>query len=68
MYDHGKVVYGINLNFNISNDSKLENCLFGAVSLTKSSDIDKYKYPGYEIGLLDMDFFPILVAELAKMQ
>ena len=68
MYDHGKVYYGINLNFNISNDSKLENCLFGAVSLTKSSDIDKYKYSRYEIGLLDMDFFPILVAELAKMQ
>ena len=63
MYDHGKVVnncivYEINLNFNISNYSKLENCLFGAISLTKSSDIDKYKYFQCEIGLVRHGFFP----------
>ena len=28
----------------------LVNCLFGAVSLTKNADIDKYKYCGYDIG------------------
>ena len=28
----------------------LENCLFGAVSLTKNADIDQYKYSGYGIG------------------
>ena len=28
----------------------LENCLFGAVRLTKNADIDKYKYSGYGIG------------------
>ena len=28
----------------------MENCLFGAVSLTKKADIDKYKYSGYGIG------------------
>ena len=28
----------------------LQNCLFGAVKLTKSLDIDKYKYSGYGIG------------------
>ena len=28
----------------------LENCLFGAVKLTKNTDIDKYKYSGYGIG------------------
>ena len=28
----------------------LENCLFGAVKLTKSPNIDKYKYYGYGIG------------------
>ena len=33
-----------------SSDPTLENCLFGAVSLTKNSDIDKYKYSGYGIG------------------
>ena len=34
-----------------SSDPTLENCLFGAVSLTKNADIDKYKYSGYGIGL-----------------
>ena len=29
--------------------STLVNCLFGAVSLTKNADIDKYKYSGYGI-------------------
>ena len=28
----------------------LENCLFCAVTLTKSADIDKYRYSGYETG------------------
>ena len=28
----------------------LENCLFGAVKLTKNADIDKCKYSGYGIG------------------
>ena len=28
----------------------LKNCLFGAVTLTKNSDIDKYGYSGYGIG------------------
>ena len=28
----------------------MENCLFGAVTLTKNADIDKYGYSGYGIG------------------
>ena len=28
----------------------LENCLFGAVKITKNADMDKYKYFGYGIG------------------
>ena len=32
-----------------NNDSTLKNCLFGAVTLTKNTDIDKYKYSGYGI-------------------
>ena len=32
------------------NDPTLKNCLFGAVTLTKNADIDKYHYSGYEIG------------------
>ena len=38
------------MGINISNHLTLENCLFGAVTLTKNADIDKYKYSGYGIG------------------
>ena len=36
--------------FHISDYPTLENCLFGAVTLTKNADIDKCKYSGYGIG------------------
>ena len=55
-YYHGKLVniyldYEINKTGNTtSSDPTLENCLFGAVTLTKNADIDKYKYSGYGIG------------------
>ena len=54
-YNHGKIVniyivYEINKNYNISSYPTIGNCLFGAVSLTKNADIDKYKYSGYGIG------------------
>ena len=32
------------------NDRTLKNCLFGAVTLTKNADIDRYGYSGYGIG------------------
>ena len=32
------------------NDPTIQNCLFGAVTLTKNDDIDKYRYSGYGIG------------------
>ena len=53
-YNHGKIVniyivYEISKNYNISSYPTLENCLFGAVSLTKHVDIDLYKYSGYGI-------------------
>ena len=52
---HGKIVkmyivYEIIKNNPISSYSTLEICLFGAVRLTKNTDIDKYKYSGYGIG------------------
>ena len=55
MYNHGKVVniyiaYEISKNNNISHYMTLKNCLFGAVSLTKNADIDRYKYSGYGTG------------------
>ena len=54
-YTHGTIVniyivYEISKNYNISSYPTLENCLFGAVSLTKHVDIDQYKYSGYGVG------------------
>ena len=51
-YTHGKIVdthivYEISKNLNKNSYSTLENCLFGAVSLTKNGGIDKYKYSEY---------------------
>ena len=53
-YNHGTVVniytvYEIRKNYNISNYPTLQNCLFGAVSLTKHIGIDQCKYSGYGI-------------------
>ena len=52
-YNHGKIVniyivYEINKKYN-SSYSTLENCLCGAVRLSKNADIDKYKYSAYRI-------------------
>ena len=44
------IVYEISMGINISNHLTLVNCLFGAVTLTKNADIDKYKHSGYRIG------------------
>ena len=44
------IVFEISKNYNISSYPALENCLFGAVSLTKHVEIDQYKYSGYDIG------------------
>ena len=54
-FNHGKavniyIVYKISKSINISDYPTLENCLFGAVNLTKNADIDKYKCSGYGIG------------------
>ena len=54
-YNYGKpvniyIVYEISKNYNISNYPTLENCLFGAVSLSKRVDIAQYKYSEYGIG------------------
>ena len=44
------IVYEISKSINISDYPTLENCLFGAVSLTKNADIDRYGHSGYGIG------------------
>ena len=44
------IVYEISKHYNISTYPTLEDCLLGAVSLTKNADVDQYKYSGYGIG------------------
>ena len=44
------IVYEISKNIDISDYPTLENCLFGAISLTKNADVEKYKCSGYGIG------------------
>ena len=53
-YNHGPIV-NIYIVYKLISDTEdssitLENCLFGAVKLTKNPDIDKYKYSGHGIG------------------
>ena len=62
-YTHEKIVnkyivYEINLwNYTYSSNPTLGHCLFGAVKLIKSGDIDKYKYSGYGIEFERKGFF-----------
>ena len=53
-YIHGKIVnistvYELTRSSSHSDDPTLKNCLFGAVTLTKNSDIENYGYSGYGI-------------------
>ena len=55
MYTHSNkvninIVYELGASTSRNNDPVLKNCLFGAVTLTKNTDIDKYKYSGYAVG------------------
>ena len=44
------IVYELGASTSNDNDPALKNCLFGTVTLTKNTDIDKYWYSGYGIG------------------
>ena len=44
------IVYELGASSSHNNNLTLKNCLFGAATLTKNADIDKYKYSGYWIG------------------
>ena len=55
-FNHGKIVnihivYKIiriaNINANRDSNLTIENALFGGATLTKNTDVDKYKYSGY---------------------
>ena len=47
--------------FKQSANFTLENSLFGAVKVTKNADFDKYKYSGYDIGLMQFEVFCYLI-------
>ena len=70
-YNHGPVVniYIIYRLIPITKDSivTLQNCLFGAVKLTKNTDIDKYKYSGYVLDLIQEEVLHIQVEDMAEM-
>ena len=44
------IVYELAASSSHTSDPTIKNCLFGAVTLTKNSDIEKYKYSAYRIG------------------
>ena len=44
------IVYELGATTSHSSDPTIKNWLFGAVTLTKNPDIEKYKYSGYGIG------------------
>ena len=44
------IIYELSAFVSNNSNPTLKNCLFGAVTLTKKTDIDKYGYYGYGIG------------------
>ena len=44
------IVYELGASSSHSSDPTIKNCLFGAVTLIKNLNIEKYKYSGYGIG------------------
>ena len=43
------IAYDLAASSSQDSDPTIKNCLFGAVTLTKNADIEKYKYSGYGI-------------------
>ena len=70
-YTHGKVVnmyivYELGAGSSHDNDPTLENCLFGAVTLTKNVDINKYRYSGYRIAFYKRSSFSFSGGEFGQ--
>ena len=62
-YDKGHIVnfyivYKLGASSSSNSDPTLKNCLFGAVTLTKNADIEKYKYSGFGTGFDRRSSFP----------
>ena len=54
------IVYELAASSSHTNDPALKNCLFGAVTLSKNADIEKYKYSGYGTGFERRSSFSFL--------
>ena len=61
------IVYELVASTSHSSDPTLKNCLFGAVTLTKNANIEKYKYSGYGIGFDRGSSFHFLEVDSVKM-
>ena len=65
------IVYEIiriaNINGNRNSNLTVQNALFGALSLTKNANVNKYKYSGYGIGFDRTQVFHFEVVEIVKM-
>ena len=57
------IVYEISKNINISNYPTLENCLFGAVSLTKNAELTGMNILDLELDLTGMEVFHFLALD-----
>ena len=72
-YNHGKsvniyIVDEINKTDNTTNsDPTLENCLFGAATLTKDADIININILAMELDLIEEELFHFQVVDLVKM-
>ena len=61
------IVYKLGASTSNINDPTIKNCLFGAVTVTKNADIDKYKYSGYGIGFDRRGSFSFPGVDLVKI-
>ena len=61
------IVYELAASSLHTSDPIIKNCLFGAVTLTKNADIEKYKYCGYGFGFDRRSSFSFPSSGLVKM-
>ena len=61
------IVYELVASSSNNSNPTLKNCLFGAVTLTKNADIEKYGYLVMGLDLIEDQVFHSLVVDLVKM-
>ena len=71
-YDYGwrvniYIVYELGASSSNDSDPTLNNCLFGAVTLTKNADIENVGIVVMQLNLIEEELFHFRVADLVKM-